>query len=264
MDIVPTEAIPPGTKTEEPRRYGMMRWQEIFSPRQLMGHASSVEVFRELLVENQATDPLPDSMKAAFTYLSFTLDRLRDYNSLMAHWHVNREVMVNTFDRHDFAFKWSFAEMPLLLDRGGRDWAMEQTAKCIEELVNLARPAGAGTAPDLVAQANGTATWTPPPLTLTCKSGDSLDHIADASVDCVVMDPPYYDNVMYAELSDFFYVWLKRTAGYVYPDLFRRQLTDKDNEAVANPAKFKGEKSAKALAGRDVTVAKSPLLTSVI
>ena len=64
------------------------------------------------------------------------------------------------------------------------------------------------------------------------------------------MDPPYYDNVMYAELSDFFYVWLKRTAGHVYPDLFTRALTDKEQEAVANPALFKGEKGAKALAGR--------------
>ena len=57
-------------------------------------------------------------------------------------------------------------------------------------------------------------------LTLTCKSGDDLDHLADASMDAVVMDPPYYDNVMYAELSDFFYVWLKRTAGHVYPGTF--------------------------------------------
>ncbi len=65
------------------------------------------------------------------------------------------------------------------------------------------------------------------------------------------MDPPYYDNVMYAELSDFFYVWLKRTAGYVFPELFRRQLTDKDNEAVANPARWKGQKGAKARAGKD-------------
>ena len=65
-------------------------------------------------------------------------------------------------------------------------------------------------------------------IELSCTSGDALDHIADASIDCVVMDPPYYDNVMYAELSDFFYVWLKRTAGRVYPDLFRRQLTDKE------------------------------------
>ena len=67
----------------------------------------------------------------------------------------------------------------------------------------------------------------------------------------VVMDPPYYDNVMYAELSDFFYVWLKRTAGHIFPELFRRNLTDKENEAVANAARFKGEKGAKTLAGRD-------------
>ena len=90
-----------------------------------------------------------------------------------------------------------------------------------------------------------------PPVTITCKSGDSLDHIADASIDAVVMDPPYYDNVMYAELSDFFYVWLKRTAGHVFPELFRRKLTDKENEAVANPARFAGQPGARALAGRD-------------
>ena len=65
------------------------------------------------------------------------------------------------------------------------------------------------------------------------------------------MDPPYYDNVMYAELSDFFYVWLKRTAGHVFPELFRRKLTDKENEAVANPARFAGQPGAPALAERD-------------
>ena len=90
-----------------------------------------------------------------------------------------------------------------------------------------------------------------PPVTITCKPGDSLDHIADGTVDLVVMDPPYYDNVMYAELSDFFYVWLKRTAGHVFPELFRSHLTDKDNEAVANPARFRDQKGAKALAERD-------------
>ena len=56
---------------------------------------------------------------------------------------------------------------------------------------------------------------------------------------------------MYAELSDFFYVWLKRTAGRVFPELFRRNLTDKENEAVANAAKFQGTKGAAALAERD-------------
>jgi adenine-specific DNA methylase len=56
---------------------------------------------------------------------------------------------------------------------------------------------------------------------------------------------------MYAELSDFFYVWLKRSAGIIVPELFTRALTDKENEAVANPAKFASQKGADALAGRD-------------
>ena len=128
----------------------------------------------------------------------------------------------------------------------GYDWVIGQIGKCIEELVALVRPDAA--AGGLLRPAVPAA---PPPVTVTCGSGDALDHVADASVDAVIMDPPYYDNVMYAELSDFFYVWLKRTAGQVVPELFTRRLTDKDNEAVANPAKFAGQTGAKALAGRD-------------
>jgi hypothetical protein len=126
------------------------------------------------------------------------------------------------------------------------DWAIEQTTKCIEELVELFPQTGN----DLLTRENIDA-FSPPPVTITCKSADILDHINDGSVDAVVIDPAYYDNVMYAELSDFFYVWLKHTAGHIVPELFTRQLTDKDNEAVANPAKFAGQKGAKALAGRD-------------
>jgi putative DNA methylase len=68
------------------------------------------------------------------------------------------------------------------------------------------------------------------------------------------MDPPYGANVMYAELSDFFYVWLKRTAGLVVPELFTRRLADKDAEAVANKAHFKGQKGAARLADDDYRV----------
>ncbi len=114
----------------------------------------------------------------------------------------------------------------------------------------MVRPEATNTAGNLFQDCSA-AECTPPSVTITCKPGDSLDHIADGSIDVVVMDPPYYDNVMYAELSDFFYVWLKRTAGHVFPELFRRHLTDKDNEAVANPARFQGQKGARALAGRD-------------
>jgi putative DNA methylase len=252
LDIVPTESVPRGHKTEEPIRYGMVNWRDMFSPRQLLGHGTAVEMIRQLMGEEKAAGRWNDVTAAAFCYLAFSLDKLRDYNSRMARWHVNRELMVNTFDRHDFAFKWSYAEMSPLIAGVGYDWAIEQTGKCISELVALVRPGSSLSSDQQVGlDFDGSASSTAPHITLTCKPGDSLDHIADASIDAVVMDPPYYDNVMYAELSDFFYVWLKRTAGYVYPELFRRQLTDKENEAVANPAKFKGEKGAKALAGRD-------------
>jgi len=252
LDMVPTEKVPEDINDDRPIQYGMPLWRDLFSPRQLLGHGTAVEVFRELMDEEKAAGRWNEVTAGAFAYLSLSLDKMLNYNSRMSVWMSTREVMANTFNRHDFAFCWSHAEMAPLIVGLGYDWAIEQTAKCIGELVALTRlDAGATASPQSKFNFDGAPAFTPPPVTLTCKSGDSLDHIADASIDAVVMDPPYYDNVMYAELSDFFYVWLKRTAGYIYPELFRRALTDKENEAVANPAKFKGEKGAKALAGRD-------------
>ena len=250
LDMVPSEKFPEVSNDDRPIQYGMPLWRDLFSPRQLLCHGTSVEVFREMLAADRTEGKLDELRQAAYGYLALSLDKLRDYNSRMTRWHVNREVMVNTFDRHDFSFKWSYAEMAPLIVGLGYDWAIEQTTKCIRELVALVRPDADSKIGNLFDDAN-TAEYTPPPVSITCKPGDSLDHIEDGSIDVVVMDPPYYANVMYAELSDFFYVWLKRTAGHVFPELFRRHLTDKDNEAVANPARFKGEKGAGALAGRD-------------
>jgi len=70
-------------------------------------------------------------------------------------------------------------------------------------------------------------------------SADALGHIPDQSLDAIVTDPPYYSTIQYAELSDFFYVWQKRTLGDIFPDLFASDLTDKDREAVANPSRFR-------------------------
>jgi putative DNA methylase len=63
--------------------------------------------------------------------------------------------------------------------------------------------------------------------------------LPDGSVDCIVVDPPYYENVMYGEVSDFFYVWLKRLVGDLYPEEFSGELSNKEDEAVANPAMFR-------------------------
>lgn len=250
LDIVPNEEIPDGQKTNEPIRYGMRRWRDMFSSRQLLCHGISVEVFRELLDAAEKQGALGDVTRAAFVYLAIALDKMLNWNARLASWNVKLEGMRSVFDRHDFAFKWSYAEMTPLVAGVGYDWVIEQVAKCIGELVALARPETAiGDGP--LFSNGGRSSFTPPPISITCKSADNLDHLADASIDVIVMDPPYYDNVMYAELSDFFYVWLKRTAGHVIPELFTRALTDKEHEAVANASKFKGQPGAKALAGRD-------------
>ena len=249
-DIIPTEMIPKGDKTTEPHRYGMPRWRDLFSPRQFLCHGASVEVFREMLDADRGKGKLDELREAAYIYLALSLDRMVDYNSRMCLWISQRGVIGHTFSQHDYSFKWSYVEMAPLVEGAGYDWAVKQTSKCIAELVNLIRSNASGgeLLPTLDKAETDSAVS---PATITCRSGDNLDHIDDASVDVVVMDPPYYDNVMYAELSDFFYVWLKRTAGYVVPQLFRRQLTDKESEAVANATKFQGQKNPKEQAKRE-------------
>ena len=250
FDIVPTESYD-DMYCDRSKIYGVRKWRDLFSPRQLLCHGTSVEVFREMLDADRSAGQLSDVRKAAYGYLAITLDKLLNYNSRMSVWMPTRAVIANTFNRHDFAFCWSYAEIAPLIAGVGYDWAIRQTAKCIKELLELTDP-GASASGSLPLHTDSDSTSrTPPLITVTCKPGDRLDHIPDSSVDAVVMDPPYYDNVMYAELSDFFYVWLKRTAGRVFPEVFRRPLTDKDSEAVANPIRFRGRSGSKALAGLD-------------
>jgi putative DNA methylase len=247
LNLIPNEEIPLGSKTEEPLRYGAKKWTDLFSPRQLLGHGFATQLFRELVDEDSSTGRMTEIRRAAYVYLSFSLDKCLNYNSRMSIWMSTREVIANTFNRHDFAFCWSYAEMAIMLEGNGYDWAVEQTAKSVKELVELT-----ATAQDQERGLFGGAATKPAvKISVSSRSGANLEHIADGSVDAVVMDPPYGANVMYAELSDFFYVWLKRTAGAVFPDLFTRRLTDKQAEAVANKSHFRGQKGAEALANRD-------------
>jgi putative DNA methylase len=236
------ELIPDGHKTHEPRSplRDAKAWIDLFNPRQLYGHCISVEVFQEMAEGCVRTD----LDRAAMAYIALALDKMVNYNAIQVRWHANREVVAGVFDRHDFSFKWSYAEMAPTITGLGYDWAIGQTGKALGELIELLGQSSDG-------KLEFSAPRPKPSLRITCASADALP-LEDASVDCVVMDPPYYDNVMYAELSDFFYVWLKRTAGLLYPELFTGHLTDKDREAVANAAKFAGQKGgAKNLAGRD-------------
>jgi adenine-specific DNA methylase len=251
LDIVPSEPFPADANDDRPIQYGMPRWRDMFSPRQLLCQCMHVEIFRELLESRRASGTINEVTTAAFVYLAFAIDKLADYNSRMTRWHAKREVVANTFDRHDFSFKWSYVEMPMIVGALKEDWAIKQIGKCIAELVQLTRGEKLGKNESLGQTFVFNSTYTPPPITITCKSADSMDHLVDSSIDVIVMDPPYYNNVTYAELADFFYVWQKRTVGYLIPELFRTPLTDKDHEAIANPARFKGQKGASALANRD-------------
>jgi adenine-specific DNA methylase len=246
--IVPDERFPEDSNDTRPIQYGAPLWRDLFNPRQLFGHCTSVEVFHDLVEEIALNDggQISDLNRAALLYIIISLDKMLNYNAIQVRWHSNREVVAGVFDRHDFSFKWSYAEMASTTTGIGHDWAIDQTAKALQELVGLLGGPGEVNNPTLF------STKRPPPKVLVLnESADGLS-LPDSSIDCVVMDPPYYDNVMYAELADFFYVWLKRTAGLLYPELFMSYLTDKDREAVANPAKFSGQKGgAKNLAGRD-------------
>ena len=247
LDIVPSEEFPANTNDDRPRQYGMPLWRDMFSPRQLLAHGYAVEIFKELLAEDEVDGAINGLRRASYVYLSFAMSKFLNWNARLSSWNVKAGTMRSVFDRHDFAFKWSYAEMAIALEGQGFNWVINQIASCIDELVQLSNPT----------EHPGTLfekkrdTELAPPVEITCKPGASLDHIADGSIDAVVMDPPYGANVMYAELSDFFYVWLKRTAGLVAPELFTRRLTDKQSEAVENKAQFKGQKGADALANRD-------------
>lgn len=246
LGIVPTEQIPDGLKTSEPLRYGMNKWTDLFSPRQLLCHGYAVECFQELYQEEEQSG-LTESARAAFVYLALAIDKIIDYNARLSYWDPNTQRARHVFGRHDLSFMWSYAELDPVYPELGYDWAIQSVKNCVRELIVMLHPSEKHR--DLLTDSSRAVAVRN--VTVTCKSGDSLDHVNDSSVDVVVMDPPYYDNVMYAELADFFYVWLKRTAGHVVPSLFTRQLTDKDREAVANPSRFKDQKGAKALAGKD-------------
>ena len=245
--ILPTEQIDELSNYDRGHRmYGMERWNDMFTHRQIYCIGVIVESWCELLHELREEEAglLKELDAAALTYLTLSLDKLVNFNCRSTRWDVNRCSVVGKFDSHNYSMKWSFAEMAPAVTGRGLDWVLGQTTKALGELQVLA-----GTDSSSSTLFNEKKFKRLPDIMLG--SANSLT-IPDHSIDSVVIDLPYYDNVMYAELSDFFYVWLKRTAGLIYPHAFADYLTDKDREAVSNPAKFKGERGgAKKLAGRD-------------
>lgn len=229
--MIPTENFPQGNDMR-PVIYGMPRWCDLFTPRQLLGHLFLIEALNRLKPEI-LKELGHEKGKAVVTYLQFAIDKGLDYNSRQTRWHYSRGVMINTFGRHDYSLKWTYGEMVFSGPASGSAWGLSQVLDAYGGIAEILEP---------VKQ----ATQGKPPLTLINGTAAAMPQVPDKSVDVICFDPPYYNNVQYAELSDYFYVWQKRTLKDLYPELFHRRHTNKDEEAVANPDRDGGEKGAKA------------------
>ena len=216
--------------------YGMSKWGELFSARQLtalttfcglVGDARE-QLRTDALVAGLSDDPTPlrdggtgatAYADAVSVYLAFSLSKVADRGSTICTWFSARDSTRNTFSRQAIPMTWDFAEANTLLDgTGSLLGAVEWTAESIEG-------------------------WSIPGASPGVATQQDAQSVIDAHENVLVStDPPYYDNIGYADLSDFFYVWLRRCLRPVFPDVCSTLLVPKRQELVATPHRFDGNK----------------------
>ncbi len=196
------------------RGYGITHWHQLFTQRQL----TALTVFSDLLaaVREQLTkDGAKEEYAAAIcTYLALAIGRTIETNCSFTWWQNQGENIPPVFARQAIPMTWDFAETNVF-SNSTQNW-MAQTAWIARVIENLPATANSGE----VYQADAATTV----------------HGTDKPI--IVTDPPYYDNIDYADLSDFFYVWLRPLLRDAYPELFAGILTPKDEEIVAIPFRF--------------------------
>ena len=204
------------------RGYGISKWRELFTPRQLTAMVTLSDLVRGD-AERAGLSPAKADAYAAtvVTFLALALDRCADFNNALCRWTQGNQKVMNLFGRQAIPMVWDFAEANTLGESVGA-WATccGYVAECIETLAAVGTTGLPGHARPL----DAASPW------------DGLKNVL------VSTDPPYYDNIGYAALSDFFYVWLRRTIGDLYPDLFGTILVPKEPELVAAPERFDGDR----------------------
>ena len=204
--------------------YGMTTFADLFTPRQLAAlttFSDLVAEARERVKRDAPGAPAPPAdayADAVAAYLGLGLGRQANRLSSLTFWNSIRETIEQTLARQALPMVWDFCEAnPFSGSTGGFVGQVDYLAKVVEASPANVLPAAA-TQADAARNEPARPAW------------------------IVATDPPYYDNIGYADLSDFFYVWLRRSLGSVHPDLFRTLLTPKAAELVATPYRFGGDK----------------------
>jgi putative DNA methylase len=195
--------------------YGIDTWRGLFNDRQLFVLGTLSRLVREASQQMVAEGMDSGRARAVSTYLAFVVDKLADYNSSFCSWHNTHEKIRNTFPQQSIRMAWDFTEVdPFANASGSWDGSVEWVKRALQHLCNVE-----------------------PPVAPTVRRGNAqaIDYPGDF-FDAVIVDPPYYDAFQYGDLSDFFYVWLKRSIGHLYPELFLTPLTPKHAEIIENRA----------------------------
>ncbi len=212
--------------------YGMTKWRDLFNPRQKLALIKLAEATRDSYDEMIAQGFSAEEAKIIATYLGLVLDGVADHNSMCCRWRAQRVDVSNTFGRQALPMIWDHAEVNVI---GGSTGSfiktLERVLKVIDHISKL--PAKPG---------------------IVSKSSASGLSYPNNYFDAVITDPPYYDNVPYSVISDFFYVWLKRSIGHLYPELFATPLTPKTDEIIDDLSLLRGipKEKAKSLKGISV------------
>jgi putative DNA methylase len=232
----PTEEMDQASKNLlSGRGYGIKYWYELFTKRQLCALTTFSDLVKEVhaviladAIVSQAAyaeTPFPSPSDPQIyadtvaTYLAFAVDRLADRNSTICSWDTGYGKVRNTFARQAIPMTWDFAEAnPFSESTGNFLGAIEWIQQVLLHL-----PLGPHA---------------------TIRQQNSMQPIATTTPYLISTDPPYYDNIGYAELSDFFYIWLRHSLNDIYPTLFSTMLVPKASELVATTHRFGGSKEA--------------------
>ncbi len=234
----PELAMPENPRWFSPPLYGLKTYGDLFTPRQLVAlttFSDLVQEARDRVQHDALAAGLPDDAKplrdggtgatayadAVGVYLGIAVDKAADYWSTICFWHngAAHQKIVNTFGRQAIPMSWDFAEGNPFSTSSGH---FLRFVSLISEVLSFAASGGS----------LGRAEQQDAARTLL------------ASARVVSTDPPYYDNIGYADLSDFFYVWLRRSLRPVFPDLFATLAVPKAEELVATPYRHGSKEKA--------------------